>query len=432
MESIREKMRLHSAFSISEGPSAALVVSPDLDGRAGMHVARFDDDMSWRTHLSWSEIGGVVRRTMRYRNLRSGHWFDRLVVYYLRAQAVHQAARKAAPVPDAERVASSEAVIRRACVQASLLGTGAAATSTAATVWTAQTEGWAAPLAVPLLALAVSSDMIGRALLVVGMSCELGHLFGVTFDPEEPGDLGALYGAAFGTARRGTDDDSGSDARLVKRIAHLDDSGIGSSIGSKLFGDSVATNVLPFISLPLSAVQSWQTMRTVGEVVRRYVRLRAALETAIADAHQHSPELRDVVLEGLWFLFNAGGGLRPEEAALLGHFLHCRPPEARRALLARYVEDESDWLTRLAKLPDAARGPMLRVLEIAAAAGTEVEPQERRILKHVADAVRHKLDDATLDAFARQFAEMGSLARQSNQSPSRAVNGRVCQRDVAT
>src|SRR5215813_11070468 len=100
--------------------------------------------MSWRGHLSWSEVGGCVRRALSYRHLRSGHWFHQLAAHFLHAHALHRrAGGEMTPVPDEERVARSDAVIRRACVGASVLGACAAGTSTAATVFTAETNGWA-------------------------------------------------------------------------------------------------------------------------------------------------------------------------------------------------------------------------------------------------------------------------------------------------
>src|SRR5262249_1847576 len=155
-----------------------------------------------------------------YRHLRSGHWFHQLAAHFLHAHALHRrAGGEMTLVPDEERAARSDAVIRRACVGASVLGACAAGTSTAATVLTAETNGWAAPLTVPVAALAVAGDMIGRALLIVAMSAELGDLFGVHFEASHASDLGTLYAAGFGLWQRENGDGRPQDAQLVERIA---------------------------------------------------------------------------------------------------------------------------------------------------------------------------------------------------------------------
>jgi hypothetical protein len=83
-------------------------------------------------------------------------------------------------------------------------------------------------------------------------------------------------------------------------------------------------------------------------------------------------------------------------------------------MVSTFVEDQTDWLARLRALPESARTPVLRVLEIAAAADTEVQATERRILAHAAEAVQRTVDDAALDSLARQFADTGAPASTSS------------------
>ena len=94
------------------------------------------------------------------------------------------------------------------------------------------------------------------------------------------------------------------------------------------------------------------------------------------------------MLEGLWFIFTADGKLTPEEAAFLAYMLRKLDPLRRRAVIARFVEDELDWTLRIgAEVGPRVRDVFLPVLEVAAAVDKEVSLPERKVLRRAAQAL---------------------------------------------
>ena len=116
-----------------------------------------------------------------------------------------------------------------------------------------------------------------------------------------------------------------------------------------------------------------------------------------------------MLAEGLWFLFSADGRLSPEETGVLAYLVRLLPADEQAAVMARFVEDEHDWLQRLGELPENERDDFFHALEIAATVDKVVTQPERRILRGAARALGQKYDDARIERMVTDFGDVGVL-----------------------
>jgi len=349
---------------------------------------------------------------------RPGGWFVKLVSYYLKRNAA-RAADKPAAAPTETATVRARSAIRWACVKSAISGATAGAISTGATVVTAQTEGVGAIVAGPVAALAIGGEMIYRAVLHVGLSCELAQIFGVELDPDDDHDLWRIYALAFGTHRQ--DDESEDPGKqLVHEVTHLEGEQVGEKIGQKVLGESVMRNIVPVAGIFASAITNYLMTRRLGDTVRRYMRYQHALDAESSRACQICAPQLDLLIEGLWFIFSADGKLTPEEAAFLAHMLRKLDPALRRATMARFVEDELDWTVRIKEVPESMRDAFMHLLEVAAAVDKEVGLPERKILRRAARSLGRAFSQERVEKMIVELEETGVLAEPAPAQPAAA------------
>jgi hypothetical protein len=348
-----------------------------------------------------------LKRALLPHQLRTGHWFHKLMVAKLRAhEAKHPPETRTLatePARDAERI------IHKTALQSALLGTAVAAVTTAGGVATAETQGMAAVLALPEAAMAMVGDLALRAWITIQMSCDIGALFGVHFEPDNPSGLARLYGVAL----EAVSPPDKSDARGHELLEHLipaNSEDIGTSIGAMLGSETLARNVFPVIGLLTSGVSSYYLTRHLGEVSMRYACGRRALTDAFAEVEKVAPDARDLLLEGAWFLFTVDGMLNAHEAAILSHFVQCRPAKLRAKLLGRMGDDEPAWLERIERLPPKARQPFMRALETAAALDTKLPRSETDLLTAAARRLGTITSRDAVESLATRFRYIGLRA----------------------
>ncbi|HEY3353922.1 MAG TPA: hypothetical protein VGQ83_11785 [Polyangia bacterium] len=317
-------------------------------------------------------------------DILSGRWFTKLLAAYLEQRGAQPMA--VPTIDEAERAQRSEQAIHAACVEATLWGAAAAGVTTGSQVLTADSGGWAGLVVLPAAAAGIGAEMFMRAWIHLRLACDLGDLYGVRFDPRAPAELARLQALAFGTHEH---EDAGEPgALLVRRLARLDAGDSGGTLGSALVSDSLLRNVLPFVGIAVSGVQSWTATRRVGEVVQEYVRFRRALDAALADAARVSPNTFDLIIEGIWFVFIADGRLTAAETAVLAHLLHEKPVQIRHELGARLITEAAGFFTRLSTIESAeARAAVFRVLAVAAAADGTPSAAEQEVLAQAARAL---------------------------------------------
>jgi ribosomal protein L12E/L44/L45/RPP1/RPP2 len=342
-------------------------------------------------------------------------WFNRLVAWHLKRRR----GRKALERTDEVEGDQAHALIRRACLKAAASGAAVGSVSTGAALLTAQTEGLASIVTVPLAAGAIGLEMGFRTLVHLDLACDLAATFEVPYDLEDPDDLYRLYSLIFRT--EGHDEESEDHGRaLVHDVMSEETQEIGEKVGHRVLGESVARNLLPVLGIATSAVTNYLVTRKLGDTVRRYMRYRRALHDALEHASSECHEVLDLLIEGVWFVFSADGKLSPEEVGALAHLLQKLPLEERAKVQARFVEDELEWADRIEVLPEAARDEFLHALQVAAAVDKHVGLPERKILRRAAHHLGRPFDRERLEKMIREFEDYGVLkeTKRAHKAPA--------------
>src|SRR5262249_3393438 len=151
-----------------------------------------------------------------------------------------------------------------------LSGLASGAAITGATLITAEAPTGVF-IAVPLAAAGIGGDLFARAIIHVDMACDLAQIFGLRFDPDDPTDLWQLWALVFKTHNQESDDDDPG-KELLKSIGETETSDIGESVGTRLLGESVVKNIVPFVDIVISSAANYRRTRELGDAMRRYLR----------------------------------------------------------------------------------------------------------------------------------------------------------------
>ena len=331
-------------------------------------------------------------------------WFASLLLWYLRNRTPKEATPE-----DGNARARALALIDSACLRSALTGATAGLASTGATVFTAQTEGAGAFIAIPIAALAIGAEMALRTLVHVDLICTMADLHGMTLDPKRQDDIWRLCALAFGAAEH--DEESGDPGQsLVRDLAEIEKEEVAHEIGDHILGESVLRNMVPVLGIAASAITNYRKTKRIGDTARRYFRYQRAIEEALERVTRACEDHLELLVEGMWFVFISDGRLAPEESACLASLLARLPDEARAPLMERFIEDEYDWLQRVeAAVKDGARPLFYRALEVAAVVDKKVDLPERRLLRSAARRLEVPFDAARLEAMVQQLEETGVL-----------------------
>jgi len=354
------------------------------------------------------------------REPRPSGWFTKLIGYYLRRYQAKEGGHRRGHVKEGESVSdAAKSRITRASVKSALSGAAAGSLSTAATLITAQTEGVAGLVAIPIAALGIGGEMMYRSLVHFDLTVQLAELFEVEFDASDPADIIRLYSLVFKTASEDgseASDEGGGESLgkdLVHKVKHLESAEVGEQIGNKVLGESVVRNIVPFVGILTSAITNFVVTQRLGNTVRRYMRYQRAIDDAFDRATTQCGAHLDLLVEGIWFIFTADGHLAPEETVTLVKLLEKLGPVEGHATLARFVEDELDWADRIEQIPEDMRDAFLYALEVAACVDKEVTLPERKILRRAAHHLGREFDLARLSAMVREFEEEGVLSKRT-------------------
>lgn len=302
------------------------------------------------------------------RDLRSGNWYTKLLRAYLHYYESRQRPAEIAQLTAEQRAERAEARTRRAAIITTIAGFAAAGGVTAASVATAQSGGWAAPLTLPLAAAGMVGEMLLRTIVHLQLTCDLAELNELHITSGREFEMVRVYALAVRAEMHQTEDDPGRG--LVERVMTLQEAGgLGKLIASNLFGEMLLKNAVPFFDVLFSSMRNWSLTERVGEFVQGYARRRVKLDHAVEAVNRRSPQAMELVLEGIWFLFIVDGRLTGVETALLAHMM--RGLNVPEDFTMHFISDEAGWLDRLGAM-EADRD--LRVLTLHALhVATEIE-----------------------------------------------------------
>ena len=321
-----------------------------------------------------------------------------------RAVAKARAKRDAGDFEGAQPDAHARSAIRRACIKAAISGAVSGAATTGAVVATAETDGIAGAVVLPLAAVAVGVEMASRTVFHVDLACELAEAFDVQI---ESSDVARLLSVALGSAGVRERDDLGQ--RSIED-ATVDRDALLEQAAHALVGESVLRNVLPFIGIVSSAVTNVIVTRRIGRRLRHAFRYEHEMSAALRAAEASCAHCMDVLIEGLWFVFTADGRLTAEETICLAERLDDLDTSTRRRVTERFVAEEGDWLRRLAEVPESAREQLLGVLEVAAALDKSLSFPEEKLLRRAAEALGRKFEPARVSNMIEQLERTGVLS----------------------
>jgi hypothetical protein len=335
------------------------------------------------------------------------NWFAKLVRHFVKAWQADHPADAGALAAESPDVRARRAIARASWISAAS-GAASGAVSTGAELTANSSLAW---LGIPSALAAVGGEALFRIKLHVELTCTLAQMFSIRFDVDDPSDLWRLYALTLHTHAQPQDAEPGR--RLIGELTDVGEAQMAREIGTKLVSETLLRNVMPGLAVASSAYMNYRLTKRLGDNVRRYMRYQRALQDAFAMDEAALEGERELLIEGVWFVFTADGAVNPEEAVLLAKLLHTLAADARQAVLARFTVDESDWLVRIAaSVAEPARRSFLSALEVAAAVDKEVSLPEQKILGRAARALGCAFDLQRVQEMIRAF-EADSLLPQS-------------------
>jgi uncharacterized protein (DUF697 family) len=356
---------------------------------------------------------GMLRRAASHINgsaLKDGSWFKNLIADHVKH---HQAAISAATwdhlYPGLDAEARAEKHIGHVARKSSAAGALASVGAATGELLSLFTEGLAAPVGVPAAMFSMGLEGAYTALLQIDLACDLGSIYGVPFDPEDAGEIATLFAVALEIEARVPQKKSGAEKTeghgLEERLMDMEEGEVATRIGRKLLEESIMKNVVPFVGVAISARWNYKATNLLGEKVNRYIRYRRALRRAFTRldcAAVHDPML---LIEGAWLLCTSDGEPTHEEILAIAVLAETLGKGERIDTSKARIEDEDEWLDRVATLPHDSHHALLDTLSLIAATDRELQTGERRILRRVGKALKREIDFSRIEQICRHLAD---------------------------
>src|SRR5580658_4032338 len=256
-------------------------------------------DMSLPDAARSGRMASTLVEPLGLHEARSRGWFTRLVEFYLRRYEAKRDKTRPEKIAQEQISDVARAAILTACVKSAASGAAAGTISTAATLFTAETEGIGGLVAVPIAGLTIGGEMLYRSFVHLELTVRLAEIFDMHFEPDSADDLWRLYALVFRTHAENADETDPGRA-LVSEVFEVEGSDVGEKIGGKVLGESVARNVIPFVGIVSSAVTNFVVTRRLGDTVRRYMRYQRAIHDAFAETTEACHANIDLLIEGMW------------------------------------------------------------------------------------------------------------------------------------
>jgi uncharacterized protein (DUF697 family) len=372
---------------------------------------------------------GMLREAMKHLDraaLRDGTWFKSLIVDHVKK---HQAAISPATWDAAYPGLDAEARVTRHITgvarKASLAGALASLGASMGEILALVTEGLAAPVGVPAAMLSMGLEAAYTALLQIDLACDLASIQGVAFDPEDAGEIATIFAVALAMEPPRTDKRGGPEkaARpagaepsegegLEALLIDLEEGEIATRIGRKLIEESVMRNIVPFVGIAVSARWNYAGTVLLGKKANRYIRYRRAIRRAFSRVDCAAVADPMLLIEGAWLLSTADGGATHEELmaiALLADVLGAQRGGDRLDTTLARIDDEDEWLERVARSPASSHDAILETLSLVAATDRELQTGERRLLRRVGKALGRTVDFARIEQICAHFADGDDL-----------------------
>jgi uncharacterized protein (DUF697 family) len=341
--------------------------------------------------------------------LLDGSWFRKAALEHMRRHSLSVTGAywdKVFPRLDVEKRA--DATIGRACRRASVAGVLASAGASTGEIVSIFTEGLAAPIGVPAVALSMCSEAAYTTLLQIDLACDLGSIYGVPFNVDDIGDVTTLFGLALGMPEKKAQatEAAARPVGLTERLLVLEDGEGARMIGRKLLEDALVRNVVPVVGMAISARWNYVATRRLAQAVRRYVRYRRALLVALRQLRLEALPEPEILVEGAWLLATVEGDATNDTALALGLIMDALPEKVRESITAdrAFGDDEEGWFDALSVVPPSMHPPLMDVLYLVAAADRAFQPAERRFLHRVGRTLKLDVDLERVEKICRHLS----------------------------
>jgi hypothetical protein len=350
-------------------------------------------------------------------SIRDGSWFRRIVAAHVKSHCEKIDAGhwdRVYPGIAVEQRAHQE--IRKVAVKAAAAGAVASAGASAGELLSLFTDGLAAPVGIPATMLSMALEAAYTALLQIDLACDLGAIYGIPFNPDDVGEIATLFGLAlevdvYSKKEQQEQDEADAPHGLTSRLIRLEEGEIATRIGRKLLEDSVVRNIIPIIGVPISARWNYVATTKLGAKVRKYMRYRRALATAVARLQLGNVTDPTLLVEGAWLLATTDGAAGHEEMLAIAAIMDLLTPVQRSAIAAdkAFGDHEEDWFAELAAVDRKMHEPLLETLSLVAAADRELAVPERRLLTRIGKALGREIDFARIEQICAHLAHGDEL-----------------------
>jgi uncharacterized protein (DUF697 family) len=356
---------------------------------------------------------GMLRMAVKHLRgggLKDGSWFKNLIAEHAKDhQAAISAATWDAAYPGLDAEARAEKLITQVAWKASMAGALASTGASTGELLSLVTEGLAAPVGVPAAMLSMALEGAYTALLQIDLACDLASIYGVAFDPDDAGEIATLFAVALEVDERRPEKKSGAEKTeaegLASRLLDLEEGEVATRIGRKLLEDSVMKNVIPFVGIGISARWNYVVTTRFGKKANRYIRYRRAIRRAFSRVDCTAVADPMLLVEGAWLLSTSDGGPTHEEVMAIALLAEALGRGERIDTRKARVDDEDDWLDRVAKSHPSSHGALLYTLSLIAATDRELQIGERRILRRVGKALGRAVDFGRIEQICRHLAD---------------------------
>jgi uncharacterized protein (DUF697 family) len=360
---------------------------------------------------------GMLRRAASHINgaaLKDGSWFKNLIHDHVKH---HQAAISPATwdhlYPGLDPEARAEKHIGHVARKSSAAGALASVGAATGELLSLFTEGLAAPVGVPAAMFSMGLEGAYTALLQIDLACDLGSIYGVPFDPDDAGEIATLFAVALEIEAKAPQKKTGAEKTeghgLEERLMDMEEGEVATRIGRKLLEESIMKNVVPFLGVAISARWNYKATNLLGEKVNRYVRYRRALHRAFSRLDCAAVHDSMLLIEGAWLLCTSDGEPTHEEIMAIAVLAETLGKGERLDTSKARIDDEDEWLERVAALQHDSHHALLDTLSLIAATDRELQTGERRILRRVGKALKREIDFGRIEQICRHLADGDDL-----------------------
>jgi hypothetical protein len=372
--------------------------------------------------LSDPTVVGKLRDAAKHigvSSIRDGSWFQGVIRAHVKSyfekvdRGRWERLYPGIPVEERARLET-----HRVAVKAAAAGALAAMGASTGELVSLFTEGLAAPVGVPAALLSMALEAAFTSLLQVNLSCDLGLIYGVPFNPDDLGEIATLFGLSlemdvYSKKEREEAEETDAPRGLMARLMQLEEGQIATRIGRKLLEDSLVRNVLPIVGVPISARWNYVTTLKLGAKVKKYMRYRHAIRGAVAKLRLGSVTDPTLLIEGGWLMATVDGEAGHEELLALAAIMDLLTPEQRQAMTngQAFGDHEEQWFGQLATVDGQMQPALLDALYLIAAADRELAVPERRFLARVGATLGREIDFGRVEEICRHLQHGDELSQ---------------------